>query len=57
MNNLTQESFAEELGVSRQAVSKWENGSSVPDVQMLIRIADFYNMTLEPVHIKVLQFL
>ncbi len=39
MNNLTQESFAEELGVSRQAVSKWENGSSVPDVQMLIRIA------------------
>lgn len=47
MNNLTQESFAEELGVSRQAVSKWENGSSVPDVQMLIRIADFYNMTLD----------
>ena len=26
MNNLTQEGFAEELGVSRQAVSKWENG-------------------------------
>jgi len=28
MNNLTQEGFAEELGVSRQAVSKWENGVS-----------------------------
>ena len=47
MNNLTQEEFAEELGVSRQAISKWENGSSVPDVQMLLRIADYYNLTLD----------
>ena len=47
MNNLTQEEFAEDLGVSRQAVSKWENGSSVPDVQMLLRIADYYNLTLD----------
>ena len=47
MNNLTQEAFAEELNVSRQAVSKWESGASVPDVQLLIRIADFYNLTLD----------
>lgn len=47
MNNLTQERFAEELGVSRQAVSKWENATSVPDVQMLLRIADHYNLTLD----------
>ena len=47
MNNLTQEAFAEELNVSRQAVLKWENGTSVPDVQLLIRIADFYNLTLD----------
>ncbi len=47
MNNLTQEAFAEELGVSRQAVSKWENGTSIPDVQLLLRIADFYNLTLD----------
>lgn len=47
MNNLTQESFAEELGVSRQAVSKWENGTSVPDIQLLLRIADYYNLTLD----------
>ena len=47
MNNLTQEGFAEELGVSRQAVSKWENGTSIPDVQLLLRIADFYNLTLD----------
>lgn len=37
MNNLTQEEFAEELDVSRQAISKWENGTSVPDVCMLTR--------------------
>lgn len=47
MNNMSQEDFADELGVSRQAVSKWETGSSVPDVQMLLRIADFYNLTLD----------
>lgn len=47
MNNLSQESFAEELGISRQAVSKWENGTSIPDVQMLLRIAEFYNITLD----------
>ena len=47
MNNLTQENFAEELGVSRQAVSKWENGTSIPDVQLLLRISDLYNFTLD----------
>ncbi|WP_051280487.1 helix-turn-helix domain-containing protein [Anaerovorax odorimutans] len=47
MNNLTQESFAEELAVSRQAVSKWEKGDSVPDVQMITKIADNYNITLD----------
>lgn len=47
MNHLTQEDFAEEFGVSRQAVSKWENGTAVPDVQMLLKIADYYNLTLD----------
>lgn len=47
MNNLTQERFAEELAVSRQAVSKWEKGDSVPDVQMITKIADNYNITLD----------
>lgn len=47
MNNLTQEGFAEKLGVSRQEVSKWEIGSSVPDVEILLSIADYYNLTLD----------
>lgn len=47
MNNLSQEGFAEELGVSRQTVSKWETGNTIPDVVMLTRIADYYNITLD----------
>lgn len=47
MNNLSQERFAEELGVSRQTISKWETGNVVPDVGMLTNIADYYNITLD----------
>lgn len=47
INNMTQEQFAEKVSVSRQAVSKWENGDSMPDVQILIKIADYYNITLD----------
>ena len=44
---LTQQALAEKLHVSFQAVSKWENGTSIPDVQLLLKIADFYNLTLD----------
>lgn len=47
VNNMTQEQFAEKLSISRQAVSKWEKGDSIPDVQMLTKIADYYNITLD----------
>lgn len=33
-NNLSQEQLAEQLGVSRQAVSKWESGQSYPEMKM-----------------------
>lgn len=33
--------------MSRQAVSKWETGASVPDIQALVKIADFYSITLD----------
>ena len=35
-NNLSQELLADKLGVSRQAVSKWESGSSYPDMEKMI---------------------
>ena len=41
--NMTQEFVAESLGVSRQAVSKWENGSSAPSTSNLIAIAKLYD--------------
>lgn len=37
---LSQEQLAEQLGVSRQAISKWESGLSVPDSDMLIALSD-----------------
>lgn len=46
-NNLSQEQLADKLGVSRQAVSKWESGSSYPDMDKMIQICSILNCTLE----------
>ena len=46
-HNMTQEFVAESLGVSRQAVSKWENGSSEPSTSNLIAIAKLYEIPPE----------
>ena len=44
---MTQEFVAETLGVSRQAVSKWENGSSDPSTSNLMALAKLYGTTAE----------
>lgn len=44
--NLTQEQLAENLGTSRRTVSRWETGSNMPDLDILIDIADFYGVEL-----------
>ena len=44
---LTQEQLAEQLNVSRQTVSKWESGSSFPEMDTLIRICDLYHTDLD----------
>ena len=46
-NGLTQEELAEKLGVSRQAVAKWERGESVPDIAAYIQLADLYGTTVD----------
>ena len=43
----SQESLAEQLGLSRQAVSKWERAESAPDMGNLIALADLYGVTLD----------
>lgn len=44
---MTQEFVAETLGVSRQAVSKWENGTSDPSTSNLLAIAKLYGISAE----------
>ncbi|MBQ9457710.1 MAG: helix-turn-helix domain-containing protein [Bacilli bacterium] len=44
---LSQEQLADELGVSRQAVSRWETGEAAPDTENLIALADIYNISLD----------
>lgn len=46
-NGLTQEQLAEVLGVSPQAVSRWELGSTYPDITLLPIIADYFDVTTD----------
>lgn len=43
---LTQEQLAEQFGVSRRTVSRWETGSNMPDLDILIEMADYYEVEL-----------
>ena len=45
--NLSQEDVAKKIGVTRQAVYKWENDKSYPDIDNLIILSEFYNVTLD----------
>ena len=44
---LSQEELGNELGVSRQTISKWELGQSYPDFQKLVLLSDFFNISLD----------
>ena len=46
-HDLSQEELAERLGVSRQAVSKWERSEASPDTDNLIALAKIYGLTLD----------
>ena len=46
-NNLSQGDLANELNVSRQSVSKWENGNSTPDLEKIVRLAEIFNVSLD----------
>ncbi len=43
---LTQEQLAESLNVSRRTVSRWETGSNLPDLDLLVEMADLYQVDL-----------
>ncbi len=44
---LSQDDFANIFHVSRQTVSNWENGKSYPDVEMLIKISDYFGISVD----------
>ena len=46
-NGYSQEELASKIGVSRQAISKWERGESSPDTDNLITLARLYNITID----------
>lgn len=48
-NNLSQEQLADKLGVSRQAVSKWESGNSYPDMEKMLQMCKILNCHLEDI--------
>ena len=46
---LTQEQLANEFGVAQRTVSRWETGSNMPDISMLVEIAEFYEVDIREI--------
>lgn len=46
---ITQEAFAEKLNVSGRTVSRWETGNNLPDISLLVAIADFYEVDVREI--------
>ena len=47
INKYSQEYVAEQIGVSRQAVAKWETGETTPDIVNCKALADLYDVSLD----------
>ena len=46
-SGLSQEQLAEKIGVSRQAISKWESGTSMPELEKLLALSECFHITLD----------
>ncbi len=46
-NNLSQDTLAEMLGVSRQAISKWENQMSIPELEKIVQMSEIFDVSLD----------
>ncbi len=47
LNNLSQEDIAEKIGISRQTLSKYETGESLPDIERCKMLADLFGVTMD----------
>ena len=45
-HNLSQEQLAEKFNVSSRSISRWENGNTMPDISIMIELADFYDIDI-----------
>ena len=48
-HNYTQEELAKKLDISRQAISKWETGTTLPDLEILLKISKLYGLTINEI--------
>ena len=46
---LTQEQLAEQFNMSRRSVSRWETGSNLPDLSILVELAEFYDVDIKEI--------
>lgn len=46
-HHLTQQALADDLHVSRQAISNWENDKNMPDIEVLIDLAQLFDISLD----------
>ena len=49
IQRLTQEELSEYLNISRQAISKWENGISLPDIETLLKLSNLYQISINDI--------
>jgi transcriptional regulator with XRE-family HTH domain len=45
-HNLSQEQLADKFNVSSRSISRWENGNTMPDISIMIELADFYDIDI-----------
>ena len=43
---ITQEQLAEELGVSSRTISRWETGNNMPDLSLLVEVAEYFDVSI-----------
>lgn len=48
-HNYTQEDLAKELNLSRQAVSQWETGNTIPDLETLLTLSKLYHISINDI--------
>ncbi len=47
LSGITQEQLAEKLSISRQTLSKWEKGNSLPDIESIVNISKLFQISLQ----------